>query len=290
MHIRIARLALGCATLLAVLGTTALAQEGKRRLLPGKQAREARREINNTNVGTRVRGSVVRVSPADQLLVVKTLDGREVSFYTQPRTVYRLNAPDATLATLQTGANVDIVYETRGGQSMIETISLQGTEEPASNRETEPRSDRGGMRVRGRIVQVANNPPRLVIRDDSGKEIAVMVDESRDIALTVEQREGVYYLAESRAMVSGPAPTPVATSVQGTVVRIMPAENQFVLRTEKGEEIVFYGEPKSTFRIDNQDAQFTAIREGTWATVNYDVRGKRKFVRAFEASARRGNR
>jgi len=285
MHIRIARTPLVCAALLSVVATSALAQnaEGKRR---------ARREINNANVGTRVRGSVVRVSPADQLLVVKTLDGREVSFYAQPRTVYRLNAPDATLATLQTGANVDIVYETRGGQSIIETVSLQGADDRGNVDATNVGSDRGSVRVRGRIVQVANNPPRLVLRDESGKEIAVMLDESRDIALTVEQRAGVYYLAESRAAVSGPgtSSTPVATSVQGTIVRIMPAENQFVLRTEKGEEIVFYGEPKSTFRIDNQDAQFTAIREGTWATVNYDVRGKRKFVRAFEASARRGNR
>lgn len=302
------------ATALSTVGTSAFAQNTQlppgREGQPGTTTSEAgrafpgRREINNTNVGTRMRGSVVRVSEPDGMVVVQSADGKQMSFYSDKRSKYRLNSRDATIANLQTGSNVDIQYETRNGRTMIHTISLPGQDDAMdqsgkttsqTSRYLEPREVNGQTRLHGRITQISSNPNQFVFRGDGGKETVVLLDDSRDMELTVENRNGRMYLSRvsvwdttngNRVDSAMPATT-TGTAVTGTIVRVMGRENQFVLRTQSGEEIVMYGDPRATIRIDNQSVPFGSIQEGTQATVVYDSRGKKKILRSFEATGRR---
>ncbi len=192
-----------------------------------------RKEVKEANRGTNIRGSVVRVVPNQQMVVIRGADGREVSYYTHPKTVYRLNDPNGSLTALKPGTNVNIWYSNRDERQFVETLALTEGDVGApvmDNQEVVP-----SRKVRGKVVGMASNPSRIMLRDDNGREITVLIDDTRDVTFDIIERDGAYYLASPGGPLAG---NMTATTIEGTVVRVVPGDNQFVLRTERGEEVV----------------------------------------------------
>jgi hypothetical protein len=86
---------------------------------------------------------------------------------------------------------------------------------------------------------------------------------------------------------SGETPSPRATELTGTVVRVAGSDNQFIVRTEDGREMTFYADPKATYEFDGRAAQFSDLRSGVGVSITYDVRDRKHYARRIIGRLRR---
>jgi hypothetical protein len=66
--------------------------------------------------------------------------------------------------------------------------------------------------------------------------------------------------------------------VQGTVVRVV-GQDQVVLRTADGKEVIVYVTPQTAYQFTEQGGAFTDLRPGVDIGVNYDTRDRRFMAR-----------
>ena len=172
--------------------------------------------------GTKVKGKITRIGDRDNMFVVQA-DGRDLTFYTNPQTTFRLRNRDARFADLQQGSMVNIIYDTQGDRFIASSVALAddvdvGVDAQVGERRTERRvtddrplegriekrieerrTDEGVDRsataqLRGRISGVRLNPLQVYIRTTEGKEFALDLDSDREVTLTYEFRNGKYFV------------------------------------------------------------------------------------------------
>jgi hypothetical protein len=69
------------------------------------------------------------------------------------------------------------------------------------------------------------------------------------------------------------------TQFRGTVVRIGNTGNSFIVRTDGGKEVTFYGGDRSAYRYRNREVRFQDLRQGMVVSGYYDVTGERNVIR-----------
>src|SRR5262249_33775612 len=66
-----------------------------------------------------------------------------------------------------------------------------------------------------------------------------------------------------------------AEVVEGTIVRVVEADNQIVLRTASSKEVIVFVEEKTTFTVNERTAQLVDFRAGMPVRVHFDARATR---------------
>jgi hypothetical protein len=75
-----------------------------------------------------------------------------------------------------------------------------------------------------------------------------------------------------------PAPPAEGTLVEGQVIRVA-GQDQVILRTPAGKEVIVYVSPQTVYQINGEAGAFTDLRPGVDIGVNYDVRDRRFMAR-----------
>jgi len=251
---------------------------------------QARRDAAH---GTNLRGRVVRVDAANNQFMLRTTDGKEVAFYTTPEAIFRFNDRVVRFADLRDNMDVSVVYDTRDQRNYVSSVTTVTETAPAAPAApTAP----ANAEVRGRISAVQSNPNHLILKTTDGKEMIVYLDDTRDITVRFEMRDGKRFLTglsaagvveNNRTTETVPAAPANGTTVEGTVIKVVGADNQFILRTPEGREVTFYSAPEAVYRFEDRDARFADLREGVPVTVTYDTRDKRNVVRSVFGRRRR---
>jgi hypothetical protein len=89
----------------------------------------------------------------------------------------------------------------------------------------------------------------------------------------------VTLLPAEQAVEEVPAQPAQGTVVEGQIVRVI-GQDQVVIRTSDGKEVIVYVTPQTTYQLNTpQAATFTDLRVGTPIGVNYDTRDNRFMAR-----------
>ncbi len=251
--------------------------------------------------GTRVRGRVVRVLAPNQF-VVRTADNRDLALVTNPQTSYSHGNRVVGFADLRPGADLDLVYDVSGQQNLVNSITWvdAGTTTTTTTPPPPPPMPAGGAGspLLGRITQAHANPNHIVLTTPDNKELVFYLD-NREFDVRYEVRNGkkvIVSLTTAGTVAPMPPPAPATTEttvqtsqpavLQGSLVRLV-GTDQLVLRTPAGEEVTVYGQPVTTYTIDNRPARFADFQPGMQVRVNYDLRDRRHFARSVLGFPRR---
>jgi len=249
--------------------------------------------------GTRLRGRVVRVQAPNQF-VVRTADNRDLVLFTNPQTKYIHPTRAVGFANLRQGVEVDAVYDLAGRQNVVSALTLVDaaatTITPAAPPAPAAPAGGGGSQLVGRVTKAHSDPNHLVLTTPDNKEAVLYLD-NREFSVRYEVRDGkkviVALTTAGAAALPPPAPageTTVQSSepavLQGTVVRLV-GNDQIVVRTAAGEEVTVYGQPVTTYTVDNRAARFADFQPGMEIRVNYDLRDRRHFARSVLGFPRR---
>jgi len=71
---------------------------------------------------TELSGTILRVAGPDNQFIVRTEDGREVTFYADPKAVYEFDGRAGAFTDLRTGVGVGITYDVRDGRHFARRI------------------------------------------------------------------------------------------------------------------------------------------------------------------------
>jgi hypothetical protein len=162
-----------------------------------------------------------------------------------------------------------------------------------------------GTKIQGHIVRVQGTD-RFVIRTADKREVILHVNPQTRFLLNEraarfeDLREGaeinaVFDVVEDRNLVSSVIITPggaveavpAAEIVEGTVLRVIEPDNQIVIRTARGKEMILVAGPKTTFTLDDRTVRLTDFRPGMAVKVNFDVKGQRNMMRSVVNMPRR---
>ncbi len=163
-----------------------------------------------------------------------------------------------------------------------------------------------GIHIRGRIVRVVGED-RFIVRTADNREVILhATPESRFImkgrvVRFADLRPGVmvttdYDVVRNRNVVStvtlGPgevteAATPEEPILEGTVVRVLEPQNQFVVRTAAGKEVIVYGHPRTAYTFNGRAVRLGEIRTGANVRIHYDMRNERPMARSVIVTTRR---
>jgi len=231
--------------------------------------------------GTTVRGSVVRITPTGNSFVVRVDGGKEVTLYGGPRSTYRLGERTVRFQDIRQGMYVTAPYETSGDRYIVGAVTLS-----ESARDERPRGEFGAG-IRGRVVKAHSDPNHLIVRTEDGKEIILYLVDGA-MSFTFETREGKRVLTSmTTAAVRAGQSRATSAEVIGTVIRVAGKDNQFVVRTADGKEVIFYADPKAVYDFDGREGAFSDLREGVVVGVGFNVREGRHFAHRISARPRR---
>ena len=131
---------------------------------------------------------------------------------------------------------------------------------------------------------------RYLLKDRPARYSDLRVGSDIDAVYTVQ---GDRYIVNSvtagpevTAEPAAPAPPAEGTVVEGRVVRVL-GEDQVVVRTADGREVIVYVTPQTAYSLGDQAGRFTDLRPGTEIRVDYDVRDRRNTARAIRGALRR---
>jgi hypothetical protein len=152
--------------------------------------------------------------------------------------------------------------------------------------------------VRGHIVRL-HGPDRFVVRTPDRREVILHVNpqtrflHNNRVARFEDLRVGAPIAADfdvvedrhlARSVTINPAevvePVPAEQAVEGTIVRVLEPENQFIVSTAAGKEVILAAEPRATFLFDERPARLVDLRPGMAVRTHFDVRERRNIVRS----------
>jgi len=156
-----------------------------------------------------------------------------------------------------------------------------------------------GLSIQGKIVRL-DRPDRVVVRTSEGKDVILYTNKdtrylNKDKAIRYEDLpigtdfRGTYRVRDDRFyvddfVVGAPVTTapaaPEGTVLEGTVVKVV-GEDQVIVRTGDGKEVVIYVQPKTTYQYDDRPAKFVDLTPGVNLRVNYDERDRRFMARSL---------
>jgi translation initiation factor IF-1 len=153
------------------------------------------------------------------------------------------------------------------------------------------------LTVRGKVVKM-EAPDRFVVRTQDNKEVILFTNPQTrytirgkagrytDLSVGTELN-ATYLVRDDRNYVNvvtvgdlEPAPAVKATTVEGTVVRVV-GEDQVIVKTTGDKEVTVYVNPKTTYRFEDRAGKFTDVRQGSDVRIEYDVRDRRNYARSI---------
>jgi len=153
---------------------------------------------------------------------------------------------------------------------------------------------RKGTRIRGRVVRVRGSD-QFVVRTADNREVILHANprtkfllENRAARFT-DLREGVeidalYDVAGEQNLTSAvtivPAAGAVPEVVEGTIVRVVERDNQLVVRTAAGKEVIVFADPRTTFTVNDRAARLVDFRPGTAVRVKVHMKDRKAFARS----------
>jgi hypothetical protein len=161
-------------------------------------------------------------------------------------------------------------------------------------------------RIDGRVVRVVG-PDRFVVRGADNREVILHAGPKTRFLMNnraarfADLREGVrvvgdFDVVEGRNLISAVTLTPAAvveeappreTVLEGTIVRVLEPDNQFIVLTPAGREVTVFAQPRTTFMLDNRAVRLADLRRGANVRVQFDLRNQRHFARTVVVAPRR---
>jgi len=165
-------------------------------------------------------------------------------------------------------------------------------------------------RVQGRVVRVGNN--QFVVQTQDGRNVTVFTNPQTRYALNnraaqfsdvrvgsnlgfTYTTQGDQWYADNVTFLPAPIdntapvvqqPAPNAQVIEGQIVRVI-GQDQVVVRTADGKEVILYVGPQTTYTWNNQPGQFTNLVPGAPIQANYEVVGNRQMARRILGGPRR---
>jgi len=187
-------------------------------------------------------------------------------------------------------------------------LAQQANPAPAKQ-QANPAPAKQAREIQGKVIRKA--PDQFVVQTRDNKEVTVYTHpkttyrlnnrdaQYSDVRVGVNvttgyDLDGTRYLANNVVLVpTGPAvgtavePAPLAegTVVQGKVIRVI-GQDQVVIQTADGKEVIVYVSPQTTYQVNDQGGAFTDLRPGIAVGIHYDLRDRRFQARRIF----RGNR
>jgi translation initiation factor IF-1 len=258
------------------------------------QQQDPPRQQPGTNAARNLRARVVRVDGNDRV-VVRTQDNRDVILNVSPQTKYIVNGQPSRLTDLRVDQNINTVYTMDGDRYIVSQIQV------GDNAAVGAPADNANARVfRGRVTKAFNNN-QLTVKSQDGKEVVFMTRPNQQLAVTGKftkiqeipvgtDVQVTYTEQDNHWFIDSITIAPInanndADSVQGTVVRIV-GRDQVVVKTADGKEVTVYVAPQTTYRIDDQPAQFTDFQAGQNVRIVTETRDRRLFGRSILGTRR----
>jgi len=164
--------------------------------------------------------------------------------------------------------------------------------------------------LRGKVLRTSDD--RFIVSTPDGKEVTlytgpktrylrgdtvIKYSEVRTgVPITIGySTEGDRYIANTVTLAGDDVPgktttttttTTDGTVVEGTVVRVV-GQDQVIMRTADGKEVIVYVNPQTTYTFNNAAGGFTDIRTGVPLKVTYNVRDQRNVARSIIGVPRR---
>jgi hypothetical protein len=166
-----------------------------------------------------------------------------------------------------------------------------GLEQPQAE---PPKQPQKGTRMQGHVVRV-QGPNQFVVRTADKREVILHVDERTKFLLNqraarftdIREKATVEVLfeeAENRNLASSvtitAAEEQTAEVVEGTIVRVVEADNQIVVRTASSKEVIVFVEEKTTFTVNERTARLVDFKAGMPVRVHVDARGNKNMARS----------
>jgi len=158
-----------------------------------------------------------------------------------------------------------------------------------------------GTRIQGHIVRVAG-PNQFVVRTADKREVIphanpktkFLLHERPARFLDLRERDEIvaqFDEAEGQNLVSSvtinPADVPDAEVVEGTIVRVIEPENQLIVRTAAGKEVILTADTRTRFTINDRHARIVDFRPGTAVRAHFTAKGQRHFAHSVTAMPKR---
>jgi len=171
---------------------------------------------------------------------------------------------------------------------------------------------KNGNRVQGRVTRVGNN--QFVVQTQDGRNVTVFANPQTRYALNNRAAQfsdlrvgsNIYFTYTPQgdqwyadqvtfipandnatpAVQPPDAPNNNAQTIDGQIVRVV-GQDQVVVRTADGKEIILYVSPQTTYTWNNQPGQFTNLQAGVPIQANYEVVGNRHMARRILGGPRR---
>jgi Cu/Ag efflux protein CusF len=199
------------------------------------------------------------------------------------------------LSDLQVGSEVAIVYQEVGSKNMLSALTVVSTSKEAAPAATAQESPSKGsvgvirapkqITVKGTITKVmpANNEFLLTMPDEH-EEVLYLdpkdgsvadLQEGADVTVVYQVRNMVVSVSGARAGARAPATATSAgatvegfTTLEGTLFRSWPEENFFILKTPRGQEVMFVNN-STRFRFGNKTMTMKELKPGTPISVQF---------------------
>lgn len=136
---------------------------------------------NNAGINERkFRGRVVRVDAANNQIVARSQDGKEVTLYVQKTGRFMRNGQPVRMADIQVGTVIEAQYLERDNHWWVDEVVVvtdvtdpappaQGTQPPATQ---PPATQVQGTQVQGTVVRVVGTN-QVIVRTNDNKEVTV---------------------------------------------------------------------------------------------------------------------
>jgi len=234
-----------------------------------------------------MRARIVRTDGTDKI-VVRTQDNRDVILNANPNTKYFINGQAARFADLRADQNVTTVYTMQGDRYVVSQVQVGGTAQV----DNPPPATANERVFRGKVVRAfANN--QFTAKSADGREVTFWTQPNQQLVITGKFKrmqdipvgsevQVTYADRDNHWYVETITVDPVddANTVQGTVVRIV-GTDQVIVKTADGKEVTVYVAPQTTYRIDDQPAQFSDFQQGQNIRVITETRDRRLFGRSI---------
>jgi hypothetical protein len=158
-----------------------------------------------------------------------------------------------------------------------------------------------GTRIQGHVVRVQGSD-RIVVRTADKREVILHTNPqtrfllNERVARFADLREGVeinalFDVMGERNLASAvtiiPAATPAADIVEGTIVRVIEPDNQIVVRTAAGKEVILLADERTKLTMDDRSVRLADFRPGTAVRVHFDVRNQKNMARSVMTMPKR---
>jgi len=158
-----------------------------------------------------------------------------------------------------------------------------------------------GTRIQGHVVRV-QGPNQFVVRTSDNREVILHTHpkttflfnertvrftdlrEKAPVVVLYDETEG-RYLASSVTI--DDAEEPATEVVEGEVIRVIEPQNQLIVRTVSGKEVILVAHERTTFTLNARSARLVDFRPGTTVKVRFNVKDRKNMAHSIVSKPKR---